>query len=311
MIPSDEEKGWLAFVERFVHAYQAGLEIAADRQEEPVRLVPDDRRPPNLPRVVICAPHPDDEMLTGALALRLHRQEAASVLVLALTLGSDPARKTSRGEELAAACRTAGFDWCLAVEPLAFPVLRPELERQANEWRQMLAVLDSHFVRESPALVLVPHALDGHPAHRAANSVVIQALKHYTRHRHCQVLLLETEYWQPMAGANLLLGVEPAELAVLLTALARYRVEMMRHPYHLRQPGRMMDNVRRGSELLEAFGQRAADFLFGELYRLSKVANGRLFSRRGNTVLPPAAKFGVADLAALFSETAGDERVRG
>jgi N-acetylglucosamine malate deacetylase 1 len=299
MISSNEEKRWLSFVERFAEAYQAGLDIAAGHHEETAPVL-DNSRTPSPPRVIICAPHPDDEMLTGAFALRLRRHKAASVLVLALTLGSDPVRKTIRKEELAAACRTVGFDWRLIVEPFAFPTLRPELEQQPVEWRQMLEGLASQFARETPVIVLAPHARDGHPAHRAANRLVIQALKHYTRQRHCQVLLLETEYWQQMEGANLLLGVETADLALMLAGLACYRVEMTRHPYHLRQPGRMMDNVRRGSELMGGFGHSAANFLFGELYRLSKVTNGGLCSPSRNAVLPPEGRVEVADLAALF-----------
>jgi N-acetylglucosamine malate deacetylase 1 len=297
---SSNEKRWLSFVERFAEAYQAGLEIVTGHQEKTAPPALDDDHTPNLPRVVICAPHPDDEMLTGALALRLRRDKVASVLVLALTLGSDPARKVIRKDELASACRTVGFGWRLAVEPLAFPTLRPELERQPIEWRQMLEGLANHFARESPAIVFSPHFLDGHPAHQAAGRLVIQALKYYTRQQRCQVLLLETEYWQPMVGANLLLGVKPADLALLLAALSCYQGEMNRHPYHLRQPGRMMDSVRRGSELLDGFGQVAVNFLFGELYRLSKVANGRLCLPSRKLVLPPEGRVEVADLAALF-----------
>jgi N-acetylglucosamine malate deacetylase 1 len=286
-------KSWLDFVEGFANLYKVGLEIAG--QDATVQELSVKASSESAPRVIICSPHPDDEMLSGALALRL-RRHGALVLVLALSLGSNPARKTARREELAAACRKAGFAWRLAVEPLAFPVLRPELEQQPTLWRRMLAELDHHFERERPALVLAPHALDGHPAHRAAHRLVSQALRRHSRSRRCKVLLAETEYWHPMQEANLLLGVESEELALLLGALACHRGEIARHPYHLRQPARMMDNVRRGSEMLSGFGENTSPFLFGELYRLSKVVGGRLFPLPGKKVFMPGEKIEPADL---------------
>jgi N-acetylglucosamine malate deacetylase 1 len=301
MVPhSREAEVWRSFVLRFVEAFEEGGKINVGSQEDTLPLV-EDHHQKNLPRLVICAPHPDDELLTGAFALRLRLQKSASVLALYLTLGRDPSRRDLRKQELAAACRVAGFSWRLVVDPHAFPMLRPELEHEA-EWQRMVAELEDNFARDAPAVVLAPHALDGHPAHRAAGKLVVGALKNYTRNRRCRVMLLETEYWQPMTGPNLLLGVTPEELALLLAALAGYRGEMARQPYHLRQPGRMMDNVRRGSELVCGFGQGGADFPFGELYRLSRVVNGRLFRASGKKVLLPGERIDLEALSALFGK---------
>ena len=71
--------------------------------------------------IIICSPHPDDEALTGALPLRL-KKENSRILNLAMTLGSNPARQKERKAELAAACRVLGFDCLLVHEPLGcFP----------------------------------------------------------------------------------------------------------------------------------------------------------------------------------------------
>jgi N-acetylglucosamine malate deacetylase 1 len=302
VMPLDkEQQEWLAFVEGFGRAYGFGLQLTARRPypEPPLFQGWEGIRP----LVLICAPHPDDEMLTGSLALRLHRQ-GASVLVLALTLGSDPARKAARRDELAAACRAAGFAWRLVTEPLAFPVLRPGLEQQTARWQEMRDELERHFASDMPALVIAPHALDGHPAHRAAHRLVAQALERHSRLRQCQVLLAETEYWQPMTGANLLLGVKPEELAVLLAALAYHRGEMERHLLHLRQPARMMDNVRRGAGMLGGSEDKPCDFLFGEIYRLSWLDRGRLVPLPHSKILLPGERVELSDLTTLFQNRA-------
>lgn len=294
----DDFDHWLAFVRRFADAYEA--ERPAVRREQPP---PAAARPPGLgPRVILCAPHPDDEMLSGSLALRLQREAGCSVLVLALTLGSDPGRREERKGELAAACRVAGFDWRLVAEPLAWAALRPELERDSTGWQRLVATLAGHFAREAPALVLAPHAQDGHPAHVTAHRLVSQALARATAENRGAILLAETEYWRPISHPNLLVGVGPEDVALLLAALTRHRGEVARHPYHLRQPARMMDSVRRGSELLSGFGQPAAEPVFGELYRLVRVSHGKRGLPGSTLVLRSEIRIDPARLAALFEE---------
>ena len=60
------------------------------------------------PKVVFCAPHPDDESLSGALALRL-RLQGAEVTNVAVTLGSDLTQRQRRSTELEASCRVLGY----------------------------------------------------------------------------------------------------------------------------------------------------------------------------------------------------------
>jgi hypothetical protein len=52
--------------------------------------------------------------------------------------------------------------------------------------------------------------------------------------------------------------------------------EVARNPYHLTLPAWMMDNVRRGSELVSGPGAAAPGFAFAALYRLSRRTPGGL-----------------------------------
>ena len=77
-----------------------------------------------------------------------------------------------------------------------------------------------------------------------------------------------------MKNPNLLVGANAEHVARLVTALTQHRGEMSRLPYHLHLPARMMDNVRRGGELIMGYGTPDVGFQFGELYRLSCIKSG-------------------------------------
>ena len=53
---------------------------------------------------------------------------------------------------------------------------------------------------------------------------------------------------------------------------------MKRNPYHLSLPAWMVDNVRRGGELVGGQGGAAPDFTFATLYRLRRWRGGQLES---------------------------------
>jgi hypothetical protein len=62
----------------------------------------------------------------------------------------------------------------------------------------------------------------------------------------------------------------------LVAALACHVGEVRRNPYHARLPAWMLDNVRRGAELVGRPGGVTPDFTFGTIYRLRKWSRGRL-----------------------------------
>jgi hypothetical protein len=79
-----------------------------------------------------------------------------------------------------------------------------------------------------------------------------------------------------MDTPNLVVESSEQDVVDLITALSFHVGEVKRNPYHLRMPAWLMDNVRRGGELVGGQGGAAPDFLFGTLYRLRRWTRGRL-----------------------------------
>ena len=65
--------------------------------------------PPNAPKALFFAPHPDDECIVGGMAVRLMRQARMNLINVAVTLGSKKERQQERLRELQNACNYLGF----------------------------------------------------------------------------------------------------------------------------------------------------------------------------------------------------------
>src|SRR5258708_18696209 len=94
-----------------------------------------------------------------------------------------------------------------------------------------------------------------------------------------------------MDDPNLMVESSERDVRDLISALSFHVGEVQRNPYHLRLPAWLMDNVRRGSELVGGQGGAAPDFLFGTLYRLRRwragtfepvLKRGRVVSQSGD-----------------------------
>lgn len=209
---------------------------------------------------LIVAPHPDDECLMGLWPLRLSREAGWRVVVVAMSLGSDPGRKAERWIELQKATRF--LQWDLFGEDSG---TSPEQEQYSL----------FHAVRDyDPQVIFCPHMEDGHPRHRLVRKTVGQVLE--TMPKNFDVHLVETEYWRAMDDPNLLVEGDSALVGDLVSALSCHHGEVRRNPYHLTLPAWMMDNVRRGAEILGGAGSAAPDFVFGTLYRWSRWREGQL-----------------------------------
>ncbi len=258
-----EYKTWLPFVEMFSKAHALGKTISTATASDRIIPVPLEQKFTGS-TVLLCSPHPDDEILTGTLPLRLLQEKNATVINLAITLGSDKNRKEARLQELNEACRIVGFQNYLAASPLALDQINPTARNQSG-WAGQVKIISKILNDIKPDIIFLPHANDNHPTHQGTHFLIMDALSEVT---FSQATLIETEFWQPMRSPNLLIGLQNKDLALLLAALSKHKGEISRNPYHLSQPARMMDNVRRGREITGDHNDKT-DYIFGEIYRSS------------------------------------------
>lgn len=221
--------------------------------------------PSGAPRALVFAPHPDDEVIIGGLPLRLMRERGFAVIDVAVTLGSNVERRAGRRRELEAACAYLGFG---LVTPgrNALEEINPEArEQDPARWAKAVEAVAAVLAAERPRVVFLPHAADWNRTHIGVHRLVIEAMRRLPGLA-CRVV--ETEYWGAMTAPNLLVESSSADVADLVAALSLHVGEVARNAYHLRLPAWMMDNVRRGAELVGGQGGTAPRFAFATLYRL-------------------------------------------
>jgi len=230
-------------------------------------------RPQPLPAAgcaLVFAPHPDDECLTGGLALRLAREVRMRVVVVAVTLGSAVARRAARREELGGACAFLGFE----LLSLGLERITPQSRAgDPSHWQAAVAEVAAILAREAPRVVICPHAGDAHATHAGTHALVVDALARISTAFTSYLAL--TEYWAALESPNLLVESTIDDVADLVAGASFHAGEMGRNPYHVALPAGMQDNVRRGSELLAGAGSVAAQFRFATLYRLERWHAGR------------------------------------
>lgn len=296
---ADLIKRWLPYVSGFDELFTEGSKLTtvpgAAAIDSPTLPLHHGRHP-----IVICSPHPDDEALYGGLPLRL-QDETHHVLNLAITLGSNPARMVERKKELAASCGVLGFDCRLAEEPLGFVNIASAIQEDTSLRQRQCNMLTDHFNREMPDLIVFPHADDHHPTHMAVHHLSMAAARQHSRSTNRSLLLAETEFWHPMKNPNLLLGLSPEIIARIIAALVCHQGEVSRNPYHLSLPARLLDNVRRGAELLRFPDGPRPQYRFAEIYRVSRLDRGRQKKIKGGlaTAIPPDSALTLADLLSL------------
>ena len=224
--------------------------------------------PSKAPKALFFAPHPDDECIVGAAALRLMREARMNVINVAVTQGSKKERQDERLNELREACRYLGFG-LVQTAPNGLERISPKTrEQDAAHWSKCVNVVATILQEHQPRVVLCPHERDWNSTHIGTHYLVMDALKQMPAEFEC--FLIETEFWGAMADPNLMLEVSIEDLADMIAATTFHVGEVARNPYHLTLPAWMMDNVRRGGEVVGGQGGAAPDFPFAALYRLRK-----------------------------------------
>ena len=254
----------MADLVREARAYPLGQAAPAPRPE----IVFD------APKALFFAPHPDDECIAGGIAVRLMREARMNVINVAVTQGSKKERQAERYRELENACHYLGFGLIPTGANGLEKINVKTREQDEAHWVGCVQVIRRILEKEQPQVIVFPHAQDWNSTHIGTHYLVMDALKRMPIGFECYTV--ETEFWGAMADPNLMAEISAPDLTDLITATTFHVGEVSRNPYHLLLPAWMMDNVRRGSELVGGQGGAAPDYLFCSLYRLRKWSQGRI-----------------------------------
>ncbi len=230
--------------------------------------------PPTAPKALIFSPHPDDEVIIGGLALRLLTRSRFNVINVAVTQGSSKGRQAERWKELAACCHYIGFG-LIQTQPdgLEGVNLKARASNPA-QWQSSVDRIAAILREQMPRVIFFPHDRDWNSSHIGTHHLVVEALKKIGGSFSCYTV--ETEFWGAMDDPNLMVELSEQDVTDLISALSFHVGEVRRNPYHLRMPSWLIDNVRRGGELVGGQGGAAPDFLFATLYRLRRWHNGQM-----------------------------------
>ena len=243
----------------------------------------------NSKNALIFSPHPDDECIVGALPLRLRCELNMNVKNVAITLGSKKERQKDRLKELKNACEFLGFDLIQTKENGLENIKLETRKNDKIQWTKNVDCIQQILSIEKPEIIFFPHKNDFNSTHIGVHYLIIDALKKMPSDFSCYVV--ETEFWAPLDSPNLMIESSIQDVANLVTATSFHVEEVKRNPYHLLLPAWMMDNVRRGTELVGGQGEAAPNFTFATLYRIKKYKNGsfenatktgKIFSKNDN-----------------------------
>jgi LmbE family N-acetylglucosaminyl deacetylase len=251
--------------------------LLSDGRKAPLGEFPDAPRPAlpaDAPRALFFSPHPDDECISGGLALRMMRESGVRVINVAVTQGRIKERQEPRYRELQAACRYLGFDLVQTAPAGLERITTQTREKEPEYWERCVRIIQAILTEHKPRVLFFPHEHDWNSAHIGVHFLVMDALRIMPREFECFVV--ETEFWGQMTDPNLLVELSEKDLADMVIATTFHVGEVKRNPYHLLLPPYMMDNVRRGGELVGGQGGAAPDFIFAAVFRLSKWSDSHL-----------------------------------
>ena len=255
------------FVDSFARLLAEGRAIGSEGLVRPPRRAV----AVGAPTALIFAPHPDDEVIIGGLPLRLLRELKIDVVNVAVTLGSRADRQAERWQELKNCCDYIGFGLVAPAERGLEGINPVAKEKDPQRWSSSVEVIAKLLNDYQPSIIFFPHEDDWNKTHIGVHRLLVEALG--SSGLACQVV--ETEFWGAMDSPNLMVESSAADVADLVAALSLHVGEVARNAYHLRLPAWMIDNVRRGAELVGGQGGMAPRFAFATLYRLRRWENGR------------------------------------
>jgi len=231
--------------------------------------------PADAPKALYFAPHPDDETIQGGLALRLLREARWNIINVAVTQGSSAARKPERWEELQGACKFLGFDLRQTVPGGLDSVNVKTRAAEPQHWAKYVETISGILSEHKPRAIFFPHEHDWNATHIGVHFLIMDALRQTPD---LSSYTVETEFWGQMDTPNLMVEYDADLVGDLMAATSFHVGEVKRNPYHVTIPSWMLDNVRRGAELVGGQGGAAPSYLFAQLFRLQRWQGGQLES---------------------------------
>ena len=200
-------------------------------------------------KVLVIAPHPDDEAIGCGGTICLHCQRGDTVRVVFLTSGEQGAPETDVESVREAEARAAGT--VLGVERLDFLRL-PDLGLGENleQGAELLAEL---LAWQRPDLIYLPHPEEDHPDHAATLPMTRMALAHMGDDRPLPELR-GYEVWSPMTHWEWVEGIGGV-MGQKLRAVRGYRsqLRLFRYDHAVRGLNRYRGIMASGSTYAEAF----------------------------------------------------------
>ena len=206
-----------------------------------------------LKRILILAPHPDDECLMAGLAIRAKEEWGTEVYVLPFSFGSKLDRQNERKRELNHALDVLSFT---LVDP------RAPLFQELNS-----DLILTELQNLKPDALILPHAHDAHPTHVRCSHMGMKAAQEWVNQGKHSLSVFETEFWMGMEHPNCLVSLSLEHLTQMGEALMEHKGEVSRNPYHLSLPAYAMEQMRRGSEVVIGMGSKPKDQVFAQVYR--------------------------------------------
>jgi hypothetical protein len=173
---------------------------------------------------------------------------------------------------LSACCDYIGFGLIATRENGLEGINLKAREQKPDEWKRSVARIAEILREQNPKVIFFPHDRDWNVTHIGTHRLVVDAMESLSNF---SCTTIETEFWGAMDDPNLMAESSVHDVSDLIAALSFHAGEVRRNPYHLRMPAWLMDNVRRGGELVGGQGAAAPDFTFATLYRLRRWANGK------------------------------------
>ncbi|HEX9991001.1 MAG TPA: PIG-L family deacetylase [Chloroflexia bacterium] len=235
--------------------YAAGFTLVGRLLRPGVRLSP----PTGRDRVLVIAPHPDDETLGCGGTIALHSRAGDHVCVLIVTDGASSRAGGLGREEM----RRLRHDEAASAMSALAPVELIRLALPEGRWEpeDLQAPLSALIERLKPTLIYTTSCVDFHPEHLKVARVAAQALDALPERTEALIRIYELQVPLTPVLANVVVGISAAEGAKW-RALAEY----------VTQAGSFEWVPRHARYLRKLYGMRSTIEVFWELrpgeYRL-------------------------------------------